>query len=184
MKVQTFPFEAGTQSRAIIDVKIGVARHQACFEMSHQEIDMAPKLGKEDFALLTLCALTFSELSMCTGAPHAAVGFDSAKSQVSEWPPQESPHMFAGGYVLCLRSRSQLCICQNICVQCLLNDFCTSAALSLTNRSDCKMLLRSLTPPLRDLWSPLTRDPLSPLNLHSVCITMCCSCCTEVVPSW
>lgn len=145
---------------------------------------MAPKLGKEHSAVLTPCALTFSELPMCTGAPHAARGFDSARSQVSEWLPQEAPHMFAGRYVLYLLSRSQLCICQNICMQCLLNDFCTVVALSLTNRSDSKMLLRSLTPPLRHLWSSLTRDPLSPLNLHSVCITMCCSCCIEVVPSW
>jgi len=119
------------QSRAIIDVKISFACYWACCETSHQEIDMATKLDEEDSAVLTPCALTFSELSMCTGAPHAAVGFDSARSQVSEWPPQEAPHVFAGRCVFHLLFMSQLCICQNICVQCLLNDFCTVVALSL-----------------------------------------------------
>ena len=53
------------------------------------------KLAEEDSAVLTPCALTFSELSMCTGVPHAAVGFDGTRSQVSELTPQEAPHMIA-----------------------------------------------------------------------------------------
>ena len=43
----------------------------------------AIELAEEGSAVLTPCALTFSEPSMCTGVPHAAVGFDGTRSQVT-----------------------------------------------------------------------------------------------------
>ena len=93
--------------------------------MSHQEIDTATKLREGDSAVLAPCTITFSELSTCAGAPHAALGFDGARSPVSEGLPQEAPHMVVGRHrlVFGFLCDFQLCVCQSICVQSLSNDF-------------------------------------------------------------